>query len=56
MKSGIQEMETMILECAKLDREINYFVDAVQQVMAEVNALCPGLVIQVENKFSCVTN
>uniref|UniRef100_A0A3Q0SSK8 E3 SUMO-protein ligase NSE2 n=1 Tax=Amphilophus citrinellus TaxID=61819 RepID=A0A3Q0SSK8_AMPCI len=31
-------MEAMILECAKLDREINYFVDVVQQVTAEVRA------------------
>lgn len=28
----------MILECAKLDREINYFVDVVQQVTTEVRA------------------
>lgn len=35
---GIKEMEAMILECAKLDREINYFVDVVQQVTAEVRA------------------
>lgn len=27
----------MILECAKLDREINYFVDVVQQVTSEVS-------------------
>lgn len=38
MTSTIKEMETMILECAKLDREINYFVDIVQQVTSEVNA------------------
>lgn len=35
---GIKEMENMILECAKLDREINYFVDVVQQVTSEVTA------------------
>lgn len=34
---GIKEMEAMILECAKLDSEINYFVDIVQQATAEVN-------------------
>ncbi|XP_076006512.1 E3 SUMO-protein ligase NSE2 [Genypterus blacodes] len=39
--SGVKEMETMILECAKLDREINYFVDVVQQVIAEVNTQPP---------------
>lgn len=38
MNAGIKEMEAMILECAKLDREINYFVDVVQQVTAEVRA------------------
>lgn len=38
MNPGIKEMEAMILECAKLDREINYFVDVVQQVTAEVRA------------------
>uniref|UniRef100_A0A3B5MDZ3 E3 SUMO-protein ligase NSE2 n=1 Tax=Xiphophorus couchianus TaxID=32473 RepID=A0A3B5MDZ3_9TELE len=32
MNPGIKEMEAMILECAKLDSEINYFVDIVQQV------------------------
>ncbi|XP_053287939.1 E3 SUMO-protein ligase NSE2 [Pleuronectes platessa] len=32
---GVKEMEAMILECAKLDREINYFVDIVQQVTTE---------------------
>lgn len=37
MNPGIKEMEAMILECAKLDREINYFVDVVQQTTAEVN-------------------
>lgn len=31
-KSGIKKLEDMILECAKLDREINYFVDTVEQV------------------------
>lgn len=34
---GIKDMEAMILECAKLDREINYFVDVVKQVTSEVN-------------------
>lgn len=41
---GIKEMEAMILECAKLDREINYFVDVVQQVTAEVGATFPLIV------------
>lgn len=34
--STIEEMETMILECARLDTEINYFVDTVKQVTSEV--------------------
>ncbi|XP_030014709.1 E3 SUMO-protein ligase NSE2 [Sphaeramia orbicularis] len=38
---GIKEMEAMILECAKLDREINCFVDIVQQVTAEVTSQQP---------------
>ncbi|CAK6954358.1 E3 SUMO-protein ligase NSE2 [Scomber scombrus] len=33
---GIKDMEAMILECAKLDREINHFVDVVKQVTSEV--------------------
>lgn len=41
---GIKEMEAMILECARLDREINYFVDVVQQVTAEVSASWHGLI------------
>lgn len=44
LNSGIKEMEAMILECAKLDREINYFVDVVQQVTAEVRATWHGLI------------
>lgn len=40
---AIQEMETMILQCAKLDREINYFVDIVKQVTTEVRATCTEL-------------
>lgn len=33
MNPAIKEMEAMILECAKLDREINHFADIVQQVI-----------------------
>lgn len=36
MTPAIKEMETMILECARLDTEINYFVDVVKQVTSEV--------------------
>ncbi|MEQ2167270.1 hypothetical protein GOODEAATRI_002430, partial [Goodea atripinnis] len=35
MNPGIKEMEAMILECAKLDREINYFVDIVTSQQPE---------------------
>ncbi|XP_033984041.1 E3 SUMO-protein ligase NSE2 isoform X1 [Trematomus bernacchii] len=38
---GIKEMEAMILECAKLDREINCFVEIVQQVTGEVTSQQP---------------
>lgn len=36
MNSSIKEMEAMILECAKLDREIDVFIDVVQHATAEV--------------------
>ncbi|XP_061144050.1 E3 SUMO-protein ligase NSE2 [Syngnathus typhle] len=35
---GLGEMENLMLECAKLDREIDCFVDTVQRVTAEVTA------------------
>ncbi|KAM3614464.1 uncharacterized protein V6R79_014833 [Siganus canaliculatus] len=38
MQVHIEQMKEQILECAKLDREINYFVDIVQQVTAEGTA------------------
>lgn len=41
---AIKEMEAMILECASLDREINHFVDVVQQVTAEVRATWHDLI------------
>lgn len=54
--SGIKEMEAMILECAKLDREINYFVDVVQQVTAEVTTQQPeamfSLSARVKEQFT----
>ncbi|XP_035020144.2 E3 SUMO-protein ligase NSE2 [Hippoglossus stenolepis] len=53
---GVKEMEAMILECAKLDREINYFVDAVQQVIQEVATQQPeamfNLSAKVKEKFT----
>lgn len=47
---GIAELETMILECAKLDREINYFVDVVQQVTAEATAQQPEAMFSLSDK------
>lgn len=38
MTTAIEEMDTMILECAKLDREINYFVDVMKRATSEVRA------------------
>uniref|UniRef100_A0A3Q1FQF9 E3 SUMO-protein ligase NSE2 n=1 Tax=Acanthochromis polyacanthus TaxID=80966 RepID=A0A3Q1FQF9_9TELE len=47
---GIKAMEDMILECAKLDREINYFVDVVQQVTAEVTTQQPEAMFSLSDK------
>ncbi|XP_034409557.1 E3 SUMO-protein ligase NSE2 isoform X1 [Cyclopterus lumpus] len=47
---GIREMEAMILECAKLDREINHFVDIVQQVTGEVNTQQPEAMFSLSAK------
>lgn len=44
---AVAELENMILECAKLDREINYFVDIVQQVTEEVGATWHDLIIKI---------
>ncbi|XP_070691716.1 E3 SUMO-protein ligase NSE2 [Pempheris klunzingeri] len=56
LNPGIKEMEAMILECARLDREINYFVDVVQQVTAEVTTQQPeamfSLSAKVREQFS----
>ncbi|XP_047455253.1 E3 SUMO-protein ligase NSE2 [Mugil cephalus] len=41
LNPGIKEMEAMILECARLDREINHFVDVVERVTAEVTSQQP---------------
>ncbi|XP_029694353.1 E3 SUMO-protein ligase NSE2 isoform X2 [Takifugu rubripes] len=37
MTTSIKEMEAMILECAKLDREINNFVDVMKQATSEIS-------------------
>lgn len=41
---AIKELEAMLLDCAKLDREINSFVDVVQEVTAEVRSACQHLI------------
>ncbi|XP_007548033.1 E3 SUMO-protein ligase NSE2 [Poecilia formosa] len=50
MNPGIKEMEAMILQCAKLDREINYFVDIVQQATAEVTPQQPEAMFSLSAK------
>lgn len=47
---SIAEMEAMILECAKLDREINYFVDVVQQVTGQVSSQQPEAMFSLSAK------
>ncbi|XP_059195641.1 E3 SUMO-protein ligase NSE2 [Centropristis striata] len=47
---GLKEMEIMILECAKLDREINHFVDIVQQVTGEVGSQQPEAMFSLSAK------
>ncbi|XP_008321890.1 E3 SUMO-protein ligase NSE2 [Cynoglossus semilaevis] len=56
MISGLQEMEDMILECARLDREIDCFIEVVQQVTDEAGSEQPeamfGLSAKVKEKFT----
>uniref|UniRef100_A0A8D2ZZC3 E3 SUMO-protein ligase NSE2 n=1 Tax=Scophthalmus maximus TaxID=52904 RepID=A0A8D2ZZC3_SCOMX len=47
---GMKEMEDMILECARLDREINFFVDVVQQVTSEIAAQQPEAMFSLSDK------
>ncbi|XP_061919478.1 E3 SUMO-protein ligase NSE2 isoform X1 [Entelurus aequoreus] len=53
---GIDEMKELLLECAKLDREIDCFVDIVQQSTADITAQQPetmfGLSSKVKERFS----
>lgn len=42
---AIKELEAMLLDCAKLDREINYFVDVVKQVTEEVRSAWHHLIL-----------
>ncbi|KAM7382592.1 hypothetical protein PAMP_002317 [Pampus punctatissimus] len=50
MNPGIKEMEAMIIECAMLDREINYFIDVVQQVTSEVTMQQPEAMFSLSAK------
>ncbi|XP_068180162.1 E3 SUMO-protein ligase NSE2 [Antennarius striatus] len=56
MTSAIKEMETMMLECARLDSEINYFIDTVQQVISQATPQQPetmfSLSAQVKEEFA----
>ncbi|KAM7420370.1 hypothetical protein PAMA_014878 [Pampus argenteus] len=56
MNPGIKEMEAMIIECAMLDREINYFIDVVQQVTSEITTQQPesmfNLSAKVKERFT----
>lgn len=48
--AGVKQMEDMILECAKLDREINYFIDVVQQVTSQVTPQHPETMFNLADK------
>ncbi|XP_029928143.1 E3 SUMO-protein ligase NSE2 [Myripristis murdjan] len=54
--SALRQMEAMIRECARQDTEINFFVDTVQQVTAEVNQQPPeamfSLAARVKERFT----
>ncbi|XP_054637644.1 E3 SUMO-protein ligase NSE2 [Dunckerocampus dactyliophorus] len=47
---GIDEMEALMLECAKLDREIDCFVDIVQQATSDISALQPEALFSLSSK------
>ncbi|XP_056142719.1 E3 SUMO-protein ligase NSE2 [Lampris incognitus] len=46
-RQGIKKMEAMMVEFAKLDREINTFVDTVEQAIAEVHQQPPEAICQL---------
>ncbi|XP_076593178.1 E3 SUMO-protein ligase NSE2 [Chaetodon auriga] len=50
MNPAIEEMRAMIVECARLDREINCFVDIVQQVTTEVVTQQPEAMFSLSAK------
>lgn len=38
----MKKLEQMMLECAKLDQEINCFVESVEQMITQVSIFAPG--------------
>ncbi|CAL8289516.1 unnamed protein product [Merluccius merluccius] len=54
--SGVEAMQTMILNCAELEREVNCFVDVVERFTAEVSQQPPealfGLSDRVKQQFA----
>lgn len=52
--NSLKELEDAILTCAKLDRDINYFVDVVQQVTSEAMSQKPGETFSLSDKVKKV--
>ncbi|KAK7887090.1 hypothetical protein WMY93_026711 [Mugilogobius chulae] len=58
--NSLKELENMMLECAKLDRDINHFIDVVHQVTSDATSQQPDAMFslsetvkrQFENKLS----
>lgn len=38
---GLKKLEQVMLECAKLDKEITCFVESVEQMIAQVSIFAP---------------
>lgn len=47
--NSLKQLEDMLLECAKLDREINHFVDVVQQVTSGVTSQEPAAMFSLSD-------
>lgn len=48
--NSLKELEDTLLACAKLDRDINHFVDVVQQVTGEVTSQNPEAMFSLSDK------
>ncbi|KAB5586550.1 hypothetical protein PHYPO_G00002990 [Pangasianodon hypophthalmus] len=46
---GLKKLEQMMLECAKLDREINCFVESVEQMIAQVRHEPPHAMFKLKD-------